>query len=243
MANLETMRNSLVVGLTITGAAMLHESLRALQAPIGNLAFSFQLIYLSVNNEIDLFLISFYQPSKNYFFFFIVLVLVEEAAEILEAHVICSLTEHCQQVILIGDHKQLRPKPATYELEINYNLNISLFERIVNMRDKCTQLVIQHRMRPQIAELISPSIYEKLENHISVFTYPAIKGMEKNVFFLNHKNHELGSAENGSVSNPFEVKFLLTFAKYLKQQGYGGDEITILCTYGAQLLKFKEVKK
>lgn len=169
-------------------------------------------------------------------------VLVEEAAEILEAHVICSLTEHCQQVILIGDHKQLRPKPATYNLEINYNMNISLFERIVNMRDKCTQLVIQHRMRPEIARLISPSIYERLENHPSVLEYPAVKGVKNNLFFLHHENRESGSSDNESMSNQFEVKFLLAFAQYLIQQGYAPEHITILCTYSGQLFKFKEVR-
>ena len=40
--------------------------------------------------------------------------LVEEAAEVLEAHVLAALTEDIQQLILIGDHKQLRPKIQTY---------------------------------------------------------------------------------------------------------------------------------
>ncbi|XP_012266799.2 NFX1-type zinc finger-containing protein 1-like [Athalia rosae] len=204
ITDLEVMRNSLVIGLTTTGAARLHESLRALQSPI---------------------------------------VLVEEAAEILEAHVICSLTEHCQQVILIGDHKQLRPKPATYELEKYYNLDISLFERIVKMRDKCTQLVIQHRMRPEISALLTPSIYEKLSNHISVYSHPMVKGMNKSLFFLNHSNEESRSSDIESVSNPFEVKFLLALAKHLRFQGYAPKEITILSTYNGQLFKFKEAAK
>jgi superfamily I DNA and/or RNA helicase len=36
--------------------------------------------------------------------------MVEEAAEILEAHVITALSQRTKHVILIGDHKQLRPK-------------------------------------------------------------------------------------------------------------------------------------
>jgi len=31
-----------------------------------------------------------------------ILVVVEEAAEVLEAHILTSLTSHCQQLILIG---------------------------------------------------------------------------------------------------------------------------------------------
>lgn len=40
------------------------------------------------------------------------LVIVEEAAEVLEAHTITSLTKECQHLILIGDHQQVR-KPHT----------------------------------------------------------------------------------------------------------------------------------
>lgn len=36
------------------------------------------------------------------------LVIVEEAAEVLEAHTITTLSEACQHLILIGDHQQVR---------------------------------------------------------------------------------------------------------------------------------------
>ena len=36
--------------------------------------------------------------------------LVEEAGEILEPHVLASLYDGCESLIMIGDHKQLRPK-------------------------------------------------------------------------------------------------------------------------------------
>lgn len=45
------------------------------------------------------------------------MVLVEEAAEVLEAHVLVCLSSNTQHVILIGDHEQLRPKPNLYELQ------------------------------------------------------------------------------------------------------------------------------
>ncbi|ODM90617.1 NFX1-type zinc finger-containing protein 1 [Orchesella cincta] len=59
------------------------------------------------------------------------IVVVEEAAEILEAHIVTSLTENCNQLILIGDHFQLRPTTNVYELEKKYHLNVSLFERMI----------------------------------------------------------------------------------------------------------------
>ena len=56
------------------------------------------------------------------------IVLIEEAAEVLEAHIITSLTKGCQHLILIGDHQQLRPTPAVYDLAKTYKLDVSLFE-------------------------------------------------------------------------------------------------------------------
>ena len=35
-------------------------------------------------------------------------VIVEEAAEIMEAHIVTALTKNCEHLILIGDHQQLR---------------------------------------------------------------------------------------------------------------------------------------
>lgn len=60
------------------------------------------------------------------------IVIVEEAAEVFEAHIVSSLSRYCQHLILIGDHVQLRPKPTVYRLAVNYHLDVSLFERLVN---------------------------------------------------------------------------------------------------------------
>ena len=39
------------------------------------------------------------------------IIVMEEAAEILEAHTLVALAEETEHLILIGDHEQLRPKP------------------------------------------------------------------------------------------------------------------------------------
>ena len=46
------------------------------------------------------------------------IVIVEEAAEVLEAHILSSLTASNEQVILIGDHQQLRPKIKVCSLSV-----------------------------------------------------------------------------------------------------------------------------
>lgn len=50
------------------------------------------------------------------------IVIVEEAAEVLEAHIITSLTNYCQHLILIGDHQQLKPSTASFKIETHYKL-------------------------------------------------------------------------------------------------------------------------
>ncbi|KAJ8981195.1 hypothetical protein NQ317_014839 [Molorchus minor] len=113
-------------------------------------------------------------------------VIVEEAAEVLEAHIVTALTVHCQHLILIGDHKQLKPSTADYTIETKYLMGISLFERMVNNNLQCHQLNVQHRMKPNICNLIRPVIYPDLIDHISVSDRPSIRGIEKDIFFIHH---------------------------------------------------------
>ena len=85
------------------------------------------------------------------------IVLVEEAAEVLEAHILTSLTEATEHLILIGDHEQLRPKPEVYELQIDsgsgFDLDLSLFERLVRSSNfPYATLRRQRRMRRHISE-------------------------------------------------------------------------------------------
>uniref|UniRef100_A0A914Q5C0 DNA2/NAM7 helicase helicase domain-containing protein n=1 Tax=Panagrolaimus davidi TaxID=227884 RepID=A0A914Q5C0_9BILA len=75
------------------------------------------------------------------------IVIAEEAAEVLEAHIFTSLTSSCQQLILIGDHQQLRPNTSEYKLK-DYHFDVSLFERLIRNGFSHKMLTTQHRMRP-----------------------------------------------------------------------------------------------
>eukprot|EP00731_Ephydatia_muelleri_P021596 Em0014g187a len=142
-------------------------------------------------------------------------------------------------LILIGDHKQLRPKPNEYELVKKYNLDISLFERLVQHQLPHATLNIQHRMRPEIAQLVHPHIYEVLHNHESVLKYDHVKGVFRNMFFIDHEYPEESEDNLMSHANQHEAEFTVALCKYLLQQGYDGSQITILTPYTGQLLKLK----
>ena len=167
------------------------------------------------------------------------IVLVEEAAEVLEAHIITSLTKGCQHLILIGDHQQLRPTPAVYKLAKKYKLDVSLFERMVNVGIQCERLSVQHRMRPEIAALMK-HIYEDLENHESVEKYDDIKGVKRNMFFINHRFLEKSSNESHSHTNEHEARFLVALCRYFLQQGYKAEQITLLTTYMGQMFAIRD---
>ena len=170
------------------------------------------------------------------------IVIFEEAAEILEAHVITSLASSVQQLIMIGDHKQLKPKPTCYDLEKNYHLDVSLFERLIkNMYDHVT-LEKQHRMRPEIARLIHPSIYKRLQDAEEVQKYPRVMGVGKDVFFIEHHELEEPNELNDMKShvNKFEAEYIVELCHYLLKQGYSPYDITILTMYRGQLLEFRK---
>ena len=163
------------------------------------------------------------------------IVIVEEAAEVLESHIVSALNAGTQHLILIGDHKQLRPKTNEYDMEVKYSLHISLFERLVkNNFPNVTTLQIQHRMRPEIADLVRNHIYDVLHDHESVTKYPKVKGISSNLFLIQHSEPEKDSEL--SHSNEFEAAYLAALCKFLLQQGYEPTQITLLVTYTGQLL-------
>ncbi|XP_065646568.1 NFX1-type zinc finger-containing protein 1 isoform X4 [Hydra vulgaris] len=166
------------------------------------------------------------------------IVVIEEAAEVLEAHIVASLLKETEHCILIGDHKQLRPNPNVHMLAKDYNLDLSLFERMVNNGMKCPSLNVQHRMRPLISSNLK-YIYPNLIDHASVRAYPHVLGVEKNMFFINHSEPE-SFRKLGSKANLHEAKFIKSFCFYLLQQGYQPNQITILTGYSEQLLELQK---
>ncbi|XP_034246882.1 LOW QUALITY PROTEIN: NFX1-type zinc finger-containing protein 1-like [Thrips palmi] len=170
------------------------------------------------------------------------IVIVEEAAEVFESHILVSLAGEVEHLIMIGDHQQLRPSPSVHELGVKYNLNVSMFERLINNGVNYVTLSTQHRMRPEVARLISPAIYPDLKNHPSVEDFPAVLGVAKNVFFVDHKHPEEVVEDAQSFQNSHEAEFLSSLVKYLLLQGYDPSRITVLSTYKGQQYFFSKLK-
>ena len=178
------------------------------------------------------------------------IIIVEEAGEILESHTLTALSTNTKQLVLIGDHKQLRPKVNNYSLTVEkgegYNLNQSLFERLVVAGVPHTTLIRQHRMRPQISAYVRSLTYPELQDAPTTNNRPQLRGLQDNVVFISHDHPELNanpiadSRDEGakaSKENDFEVGMVLKFVRYLGQQGYGTNDLVILTPYLGQLYR------
>lgn len=159
----------------------------------------------------------------------------EEAAEILECHSIAALTRSLKQVVLIGDHHQLRATVQVPQLASKYNFDVSLFERLVTNGLNVVQLNQQSRMRPELAALVRGIFYDDYENNESVSSLPDhVRGVATNLFFLDH-NYEERKTMNKSKMNSFEAVFSLQLAEYLLKQGYSASSLVILSFYNGHV--------
>jgi hypothetical protein len=176
------------------------------------------------------------------------ILLVEEAGEILESHIISAMGPETKQLILIGDHKQLRPKINNYELTIEkgngYNLNMSTFERLVLSGFPHCTLLNQHRMAPEISALVKRLTYPELSDAPRTQNRPPLRGFQQRVIFFNHKVPEATDSQlseikdegsTASKKNQFEADMVLAVVRYLGQQGYGTQKLVILTPYLGQL--------
>ncbi|CAK4032789.1 nfx1-type zinc finger-containing 1 [Lecanosticta acicola] len=175
------------------------------------------------------------------------ILLVEEAGEILESHILTAMTPSTKQLILIGDHKQLRPKVTNYNLTVEkgdgYDLNRSMFERLALSGFPHTVLQRQHRMCPEISSFVRALTYPDLLDADSTTSREPLRGIRNRVIFIKHEKQELASMmadrrdQGATVSkqNEFEAHLTLSVVKYLAQQGYGASDQVVLTPYLGQL--------
>ncbi|KAF8250326.1 P-loop containing nucleoside triphosphate hydrolase protein [Wilcoxina mikolae CBS 423.85] len=181
----------------------------------------------------------------------------EEAAEVLEAHLITAMLPSVEHAILIGDHLQLRAQISRYELSMEsaqgskYGLDESLFERLEKAefgggKMPIASLDVQRRMHPSIASLVRETLYPNLRDHPSTHTYPEVVGMRRRLFWLNHENREDSASSDGqmqtSKTNEYEAEVVVSLVRHLSRQGvyYGRDDIAVITPYLGQLRKLRK---
>lgn len=150
--------------------------------------------------------------------------------------------------------RQLRPKVNNYQLTVEkgegFDLNRSLFERLVLKEFPHQTLSTQHRMRPEISAFVRELTYPELIDHPSTQNRPDIRGVQSNVIFVNHAHPEdeesriadrKDAGSTSSKQNTYEAEMVLKIVRYLKQQGYKSSNMVVLTPYLGQLSKLREV--
>ncbi len=156
---------------------------------------------------------------------------------------------------MIGDPNQLRPHIATYSLSIdsklgkNYQLDKSLFERLVN-GDKAVKidkvrLLTQRRMRKkEISDLVRYTLYPDLVDGENTTKYSNIRGAQHNVYFIDHRYSEDDTSGGFAIQshvNLYEVKMVVEMVKYFVRNGYTKPEdIAVLTPYLGQMMKIRD---
>jgi helicase required for RNAi-mediated heterochromatin assembly 1 len=162
------------------------------------------------------------------------IVMIEEAAETLEAYVTAACFDSLEHLILVGDHQQLRGHCNVQELEgAPWNLDVSMFERLVQNNVGHSQMIKQRRMIPEIRRALKP-IYKALEDHESVLNRPSISGMGGvNTFFFSHDWPESSDMLKSKI-NEDEANMVVGFFDYLVMNGMETKAITVLTFYNGQ---------
>ncbi|KIO17982.1 hypothetical protein M407DRAFT_32349 [Tulasnella calospora MUT 4182] len=177
--------------------------------------------------------------------------LVEEAGQVLEAHILASLVPSIEHLILIGDPLQLRPTIENYQLSMDnprtgkvFRFDQSLMERLSSTGLHMSRLDVQRRMRPQISNLVRQTLYPALQDHEIVRSPPSVRGMARDVYFLDHRNaEESGGDDSASKTNTYEAKMIKDLVLYFLKQGKytkTGD-VVVLCAYLGQLAKVRKL--
>ncbi|KAK1750303.1 P-loop containing nucleoside triphosphate hydrolase protein [Echria macrotheca] len=163
--------------------------------------------------------------------------LIEEAAETREANIVSALYPTIQQLILIGDHQQLAPSCDIRWLGSRpFNLDVSLFQRMINLKMPYTMLKVQRRMKPELRQILKP-FYPELTDHVLVLdkkNRPDVPGMGgRNCWFFNHDWPEDTNSDH-SKYNEQEAQMVTGFFAYLVANGVPSGKITVLTFYTGQ---------
>lgn len=174
------------------------------------------------------------------------LVFFDEATMATEPITLATITKGCQQLSLIGDHKQLSPLIRSREAQTE-GLGESMFERLMERGDlKSVMLDTQHRMHPSLAAFSGEEFYDgKLKDGAKTSkmvplqsSFAKEKDDNANSGFLTfvHHNGRESLAKSKSLENEAEAEIVVSIVADLlaKNEDLHGSDIAILTPYAGQ---------
>jgi DNA polymerase III delta prime subunit len=170
-------------------------------------------------------------------------ILIDEATQATELSTIIPLVKSAEQLVLIGDHKQLPPTIISFNAE-KEGLSISLFEKLINKGIKPVMLNTQYRMHPSISFFPSQNFYNSLLlNGIGDKHRPPILGFpwpnpNIRVSFVNVTGDE--EMEGSSYFNRLEINMVLDILiKIFNYNTVNIQDVGIVTPYDSQKRKFR----
>ncbi|XP_054765454.2 NFX1-type zinc finger-containing protein 1-like isoform X2 [Lytechinus pictus] len=164
------------------------------------------------------------------------IIMILQAADVMEAVVIASLSQNCRQLIMIGENKSiLEQNAAIAALARTGGVMLSSFCRFIEGKYATSRLTRQHRMAPAISRFIKLDNKE-LEDHPQVTRLDEVQGIPRRVYLMNH-----GLPRFNASTHEFE--FLSKLCVYLLKQGHLESEISILSTSVGLRDRFRKIKE
>ncbi|XP_062401622.1 helicase with zinc finger domain 2 [Sardina pilchardus] len=176
-------------------------------------------------------------------------IIIDECAMATEPEAFIPLVTHQpEQIVLIGDHKQLKPV-VTSDVVERLGMSKSLFERYMR---KAIMLDIQYRMHEAICEFPSqqfyggilktgkrpkakPSVLLTASQQPTPILFGHVEGKEVSLMVATERGNENSKANVEEAEQTARLATLL-----IKQSGIDEEQIAILTPYNAQVAKIRE---
>jgi len=168
-------------------------------------------------------------------------VMLDEASQVTEPMSLVPLANGCQQLVLVGDHKQLPPTVVSREAELA-GMTLSLFDRLIRAGVKPYLLDTQFRMHPAISYFPSISFYKGM---VKSGTPAAMRLAPKGfnwpipsvpIAFCPSPADAMETSDNMSYSNKYEAEMVLNVLVGLLGAGeLRPCHIGIVTPYAAQV--------
>ncbi|KGO37157.1 hypothetical protein PEXP_001820 [Penicillium expansum] len=176
---------------------------------------------------------------------------VDEAAKFTEPEMWPILAHYYPSpIIMVGDHHQLAPT-VTSSSEKNpfaYQLRLSLFKRLIDRENALIMLEVQHRMHPDISNLVNRKFYdskltdhERTNNETASFLRDFNKkrfGVETNLLFIDVCPSEVEIQYHSKKNTAHAAISIALCKELLGLEGLSSKDIIILVPYEAQFRNY-----
>ena len=171
-----------------------------------------------------------------------------QVAQATEPSVLVPIIHGCRQLVLLGDHRQLRPTVVS-DAAAEGGLRFSLFERLIKCGVPTLMLDTQYRMHPSLCSFPSAEFYKgRLQSGVTPEQRPQLRGFrwakpDCSVALVPSRSPEdQGGGGASSKRNTGEAQQLVSVLRAILLEGeLKGNEVGVVTPYKAQVAVLKQM--